>query len=63
MASDAQSSIAANYQSLKDSGLPFIVANRLGMVCEINEAFEAIFGWARRELIGESLSQILPSAH
>jgi len=32
-------------------------------VCEINEAFEAIFGWARRELIGESLSQILPAAH
>ena len=63
MASDAQSSTAANYQSLKDSGLPFIVANRLGMVCEINEAFEAVFGWARRELIGESLSQILPAAH
>ena len=63
MSSDAQPSTTANYQSLKDSGLPFIVANRLGMVCEINEAFEAVFGWPRRELIGESLSQILPAAH
>jgi len=28
MASDAQPPTTANYQSLKDSGLPFIVANR-----------------------------------
>ena len=63
MASDAQPYATANYQSLQDSGLPFIVANRLGMVCDINEAFEVVFGWARRELIGEALSLILPAAH
>ena len=63
MASDDQPYATANYQSLQDSGLPFIVANRLGMVCDINEAFEVVFGWARRELIGEALSLILPAAH
>ena len=63
MASNAQPYATANYQSLQDSGLPFIVANRLGMVCDINEAFEVVFGWARRELIGEALSIILPAAH
>jgi len=63
MASNAQPATTANYQSLRDSGLPFIVANRLGMVCEINEAFEAVYGWAHRDLIGESLSLILPEAH
>jgi PAS domain S-box-containing protein len=33
------------------------------MVYEINEAFEATFGWARRDLVGESLALILPEAH
>ncbi len=63
MANTPQPASTSNYQSLKESGLPFITANRLGMVCEINEAFEAVFGWAPRDLIGESLSQILPEAH
>ena len=63
MASNAQPYATANYQSLQDSGLPFIVANRLGMVCDINEAFEAVFGWGRQDLLGESLSQILPEAY
>ena len=63
MASDAQPCTTANYQSLKDSGLPFVVANRLGMVCEINEAFEAVFGWSNDALVGASLSEILPAAH
>ena len=63
MASDDQPYATANYQSLQDSGLPFIVANRLGMVCDINEAFEAVFGWGRQDLLGKSLSQILPEAY
>ena len=63
MAYVPQPASASTYQSLRDSGLPFIAANRLGMVYEINEAFETTFGWARRDLIGESLSLILPEAH
>jgi PAS domain S-box-containing protein len=63
MANVPQPASAPTYQSLRDSGLPFIAANRLGMVYEINEAFEATFGWARRDLVGESLSLILPEAH
>ena len=63
MASDAQPSKTANYQSLKDSGLPFVVADRLGVVREINAAFEAVFGWSNDALVGASLSEILPAAH
>jgi len=62
MSSDTQPSTQMDYQSLKDSGLPFIVADRLGVVREINAAFEAVFGWSNA-LVGASLSEILPAAH
>jgi len=54
---------SVDFDTLKASGLPFIVADRLGVVREINTAFEGVFGWSNDALVGASLSEILPTAH
>ena len=56
-------SIAPTLQALRESGLPLIVADRLGIVVEINHEFASVYGWDNETLVGGSLSLILPDAH
>lgn len=42
--------------------MPFVLADALGLVLEVNEAFTAAYGWTPDELRGQSLSLILPEA-
>jgi PAS domain S-box-containing protein len=47
---------------LRHGEAPFVLANALGQVIEVNAAFETTFGWSNVDLQGESLSLILPEA-
>ena len=40
--------------------LPFIRADASGIVQEINDRFQDVYGWSEAALIGQSLSWILP---
>ena len=40
--------------------LPFVRADSSGIVQEINERFQVVYGWTKAELIGQSLGLILP---
>ena len=40
--------------------LPFVRADALGIVQEINDRFQAVYGWSEAALIGQSLGLILP---
>ena len=40
--------------------LPFVRADSSGIVQEINERFQVVYGWTEAELIGQSLGLILP---
>jgi PAS domain S-box-containing protein len=40
--------------------LPFILADHEGMIMEVNQHFEDVYGWRQQELAGKSLSAILP---
>ena len=40
--------------------LPFVRADALGIVQEINDRFQAVYGWSEAPLIGQSLGLILP---
>ena len=40
--------------------LPFVRADAAGNIVEFNQRFALVYGWRDRELIGESISAILP---
>lgn len=45
---------------LREGEAPFVLADALGQVVEINGAFERAYGWTLAELTGQSLGLILP---
>lgn len=45
---------------LQEREVPVIVANHKGMIVNVNAHFESIFGWPAQEIIGQSLTVILP---
>jgi len=47
-------------QDLRVKNLPFLRADQEGIIEEVNEAFITVYGWAADDLVGESLSLILP---
>ena len=48
-------------KELGEQSLPFILADHEGMIMEVNQKFEDVYGWRQEELVGQSLSAILPS--
>lgn len=58
-----ENAMTTDLNALRDSGLPLIVADRQGVVREINQEFETVYGWKADSLVGESLSLILPTEH
>ncbi len=47
-------------KQLKEREVPVIVANHEGIVVDVNNHFEIIFGWSAQEIIGQPLTMILP---
>ena len=45
---------------LRLGDVPFVLADALGQVVEVNGAFERAYGWSVDELAGQSLGLILP---
>jgi PAS domain S-box-containing protein len=41
---------------------PFVLADGLGNVVSINEAFQRVYGWRDDQLVGQPLGDILPEA-
>lgn len=48
--------------SLRQGEVPFVLASDLGLVIEVNQAFQQAYGWSSAELAGQSLSVILPGS-
>ena len=51
---------ALTIEQLKQSDIPVIVADDQGNIVDINAPFEVIFGWTASEILGQSLTVILP---
>jgi PAS domain-containing protein len=49
-------------EQLRRQPLPFVAADEEGMIVEINDRFEAVYGWTLKDLKGRSLSMILPAS-
>jgi PAS domain S-box-containing protein len=47
-------------QVLKEKQTPVISANDKGLVTFINQAFTKAYGWQKTDLVGQSLSLIVP---
>lgn len=48
-------------EGLRLQSLPFILADHQGMIMEVNDLFQEVYGWSQEDLAGQSLSKILPS--
>lgn len=48
---------------LQAGSAPFVLADHEGRIMAINAAFERTYGWGVDELVGQSLSLILPEAY
>ncbi|MEZ5353066.1 MAG: PAS domain S-box protein [Bryobacteraceae bacterium] len=46
---------------LRESSLPVIVADHLGIICDLNGEFERVWGWPRARIVGEALAVLVPS--
>lgn len=55
---DSSPSIAA----LEATERPFVLADSLGNVLQVNEAFRQIYGWLDEQIVGESIGTILPES-
>ena len=53
---------APTIDELEATGLPFVLADHLGVVQSVNEPFEREFGWAAGDLVGTPLSRIVPES-
>jgi PAS domain S-box-containing protein len=42
------------------SEVPVVVADHDGIITYVNKAFGALFGWAPKEIIGQTLTAIIP---
>lgn len=51
---------ALTIEELKQRDVPVVVANHEGIIVDVNHQFEAVFGWSAQEIIGQSLTVILP---
>lgn len=46
---------------MQETRVPVVAADEQGLITHINGAFEAAFGWSAKDLIGRSLSAIIPA--
>ncbi len=49
-------------EDLRKQSLPFVAADREGMIVEINDLFRLTYGWDIQDLRGRSISMILPDS-
>jgi PAS domain-containing protein len=47
-------------EQLKQGDLPVVVADHEGNIVDVNSHFETVFGWSAQEIIGQSITVILP---
>ena len=45
----------------REATVPAVLASQDGMITYVNACFEAVFGWTKREIVGQPLTRIIPS--
>jgi PAS domain S-box-containing protein len=53
---------APSIASLEASDRPFVLADSLGNVVRVNEAFRQTYGWLDEQIVGEPIGTILPES-
>ena len=44
----------------RQTGIPIVIADHQGLITDVNERFEAVFGWQKQEIVGKPLTTIIP---
>ncbi|MFM8937231.1 MAG: PAS domain S-box protein [Vulcanococcus sp.] len=58
----ASGSRPATIEALTALEEPFVLADALGNVVSVNEAFRRTYGWSNAQLVGQPLGMILPES-
>ena len=43
-----------------ETKIPSVIADEQGLITNINQAFETVFGWQKNEILGKPLTIIIP---
>jgi PAS domain S-box-containing protein len=46
----------------RETAIPALIVDHQGLITYVNDAFVGAFGWARDEIVGRSISTIIPRA-
>ena len=44
----------------QNSGIPVVVTDNQGLITNVNQNFEKVFGWQKQEIISQHITVILP---
>lgn len=44
----------------RETDVPVVIADHQGIITQVNERFEAVFGWQAHDIIGKPLSTVIP---
>ena len=47
-------------EAIRETEVPSVVADGQGMITYVNARFESVFGWSKDEIVGKSLTIIIP---
>lgn len=47
-------------QVLQETRIPAVVADHQGLITQVNQRFEEVFGWRRGEILGKPLTTLIP---
>ena len=45
----------------RETNVPSVIADHQGVITQVNKRFEAAFGWQAQEIVGKTLSTLIPS--
>ena len=48
-------------QMRKETAIPVVITDHRGIIIHVNKPFEALFGWTAREILGKTVTKIIPS--
>lgn len=47
----------------RELNVPFLTADKYGFITYVNEPFKQIFGWSYEEIVGQTISALIPNKY
>ena len=45
----------------QETAVPVVISDHQGLITQVNQAFESVFGWRASEIVGQPLTRLIPA--